>query len=116
MYLDDGVTREINPIWNDIYNAPTIAGMRKIKVIFNKGTDVEAVFEFLITKVTKTHEEDRPYCDVSCEGLAFHELGKIGYKIEFSTDVLTEKNTEWYNSRPVYGWGEGKAYATEQKW
>lgn len=116
MYLDDGVTRKINPIWNDIYNAPTIAGMRKIKVIFNKGTDVEAVFEFLITKVTKIHEEDRPYCDVSCEGLAFHELGKIGYKIEFSTDVLTEENTKWYNSRPAYEWGEGKAYATKQKW
>jgi len=33
-----------------------MVGMRKIKVIFNKGTTDEAVFEFLITRVTETHE------------------------------------------------------------
>lgn len=96
MYLDDGINRIKNPIWTDIYNASVIAGMRKIKVIFNKGTDVERVFEFVITKVTKSHENDKPQCDVQCEGLAFHELGKIGYKIEFSTDVLAEENYQWY--------------------
>ena len=67
-------------------------GMRKIKVIFNKATDYEKVFEFIITKVTKVHENDKPQCDVHCEGLAFHELGKIGYKIEFSTDELSEES------------------------
>lgn len=96
MYLDDGINRIKNPIWTDIYNASTIAGMRKIKVIFNRCTDDEAVFEFLITKVTKSHEKDKPQCDVQCEGLAFHELGKIGYKKEFSTDVLVEENYQWY--------------------
>ena len=96
MYLDDGVNRIKNPVWLDVYNASTIMGMRKIKVIFNKGTDVEKVFEFIITKVIKSHENDKPQCDVQCEGLAFHELGKIGYKIEFSTDVVSEENYQWY--------------------
>jgi len=36
MYLDDGITREVNPIWQDIYSAPALVGLRKIKVIFNK--------------------------------------------------------------------------------
>ena len=101
MYLYNGEEKIVNPVWNDIYNTPSLVGMRKIKVIFNKGTDVEQVFEFLITKVTKIHEEDKPSCKIECEGLAFHELGKIGYKIEFSTDVVTQKNYEWYKSRPV---------------
>ena len=102
MYLDNGIIRDLNPVWQDINNAAAIAGMRKIKVIFNKTTDVERVFEFLITKVTKSHENDKPQCDVHCEGLAFHELGKIGYKIEFSTDVLTEASYEWSKKRPKY--------------
>ena len=102
MYLDNGIIRDLNPVWQDINNAAVIAGMRKIKVIFNKTTDVKQVFEFLITKVTKTHENDRPWCDVHCEGLAFHELGKVGYKIEFSTDVLTEASYQWSKKRPKY--------------
>lgn len=116
MYLDDGVTREVNPVWQSVYNAPTIAGMRKIKVVFNKNTEVEKVFEFLIIKVTKSHENDKPQCDVTCEGLAFHELGKVGYKIEFSTDTLTLENDKWYKSRPKYEWGTGKDYATQEEW
>ena len=111
MYLDDGITREVNPIWQDIYSAPALVGLRKIKVIFNKQTDVEAVFEFVITKVTKVHENDKPSCEINCEGLAFHELGKIGYKIELSTDVLVEENNEWYKRRPKYG-----TYSSEKEW
>lgn len=111
MYLDDGITREVNPIWQDIYSAPALVGLRKIKVIFNKQTDVEAVFEFVITKVTKVHENDKPLCEISCEGLAFHELGKIGYKIELSTDVLVEENNEWYKRRPKYG-----TYSSQEEW
>ena len=118
MYLDDGITRQLNPVWADIYNAPTIAGMRKIKVIFNKGVqDAEKVFEFLITKVTKIHENDEPYCEVNCEGLAFHELGKIGYKVELSTDVLVEENTKWYATRPKYeNYTQATWSAAEQTW
>jgi len=31
-------------------------------------------------------------CEVTCEGLAFHELGKIGYKIALEADDLIEEN------------------------
>lgn len=42
------------------------------------------VFEFLITKITEEHESDHLMCNVECEGLAFHELGKIGYRYDLS--------------------------------
>jgi len=45
--------------------------MRKIKVIFNKATDDEAVFEFVIIHVEEDHEGDILTCSVECEGLAF---------------------------------------------
>ena len=53
--------------------------MRKIKVVFNKGNSNEHVFEFMITEVTEEHSDDALMCNVTCEGLAFNELGKIGY-------------------------------------
>ncbi len=83
MYLEDGLE---NPNWHNTRNGNLIANMRKIKVIFNKATDDEKVFEFLITKVEDSHEEDQLYCYVECEGLAFHELGKQGYKVSLNSE------------------------------
>ena len=84
-----------NPIWYNTRNGNLIAGMRKAKVIFNKYTDDEKVFEFLITKVTEEHEKDQLFCKVECEGLAFHELGKRGYKYDLSQDNFELDNKAW---------------------
>lgn len=54
-----------------------------------------SVFEFPITKITETHEQDQLICNVECEGLPFHELGKIGYKISLSSDLFLLNKKEW---------------------
>jgi hypothetical protein len=46
-------------------------GLRKLKVIFNKGTEFEEVFELVITKVEENHEKDITTCEIESEGLAF---------------------------------------------
>jgi len=81
MYINEGAERKENPIWYNAINGNLAINMRKIKVIFNKKKINERVFEFLITKVTEKHKNGELMCEVSCEGLAFHELGKVGYKI-----------------------------------
>jgi len=48
-----------------------MTSLRKVKIIFNKGTINEAVFEFVITSVTETHERDILTCEIESEGLAF---------------------------------------------
>lgn len=68
-----------NPIWYNTRNGNLMINLRKIKIIFNKLTSDEEVFELLITKITEEHEADHLFCNVECEGLAFHELGKVGY-------------------------------------
>ena len=83
MYLEPNV---VNPVWYDIKNDALIVNMCKIKVVFNKNTTDEKVFEFLITNIDEIHQNDELYCEVSGEGLAFHELGKRGYKISLSQD------------------------------
>lgn len=81
MYIyEDGIKKE-NPLWHNTINGVILASLRKIKVIFNKRTEDEEVFEFVILEVEESHEGFEKYCSVKCEGLAFHELGKQGYKI-----------------------------------
>jgi len=92
MYLYFGKNRSENPIWHNVKDGTIVANMRKIKVIFNKdeylddGFYRDNVFELLIVNVKERHESDQVYCDIECEGLAFHELGKIGYKVSLASD------------------------------
>lgn len=84
-----------NPIWYTTKNGNIVANMRKIKVIFNKNLDKEEVFEFIITKVTEKHEGYSKICEVECESLAFHELGKQGYSITLSEDDFLAEYEDW---------------------
>jgi hypothetical protein len=88
-----------NENWYNTRNGNIIASMRKIKVIFNKATNDEAVFEFLIVDVKETHENDIMTCELKCEGLAFHELGKIGYMHSLSQEVFELEYEEWQKTR-----------------
>lgn len=95
MYLYDGEKLVENPIWYNTRNGNIAINLRKIKVIFNKQSIDEKIFEFLITKVTETHEGDKLTCNIECEGLAFHELGKIGYTISLSLDDYDLVYKKW---------------------
>ena len=103
MYYDDGKGTKIpNPIWYNTRNGNLIENFRKIKVIFNKQTADEQVFDFLLVKINEDHEQDIPTCTVECEGLAFHELGKTGYKYDLSYDNFALEMEAWENSgKPI---------------
>ena len=84
-----------NPIWYNTRNGNLAVNLRKIKVIFNKDTIDKKIYEFMITKVTESHESDKLFCNVECEGLAFQELGKHGYTISLSLDDYDLLYKEW---------------------
>lgn len=96
MYLDGGL-RE-NPIWYNTRNGVILADLRKLKVIFNKKQANEKIFEFLITKVSESHEKGQLMCKVESEGLAFHELGHKGLKVSFSLQDYLNDYNEWADS------------------
>ena len=84
IYIFNGKELVENPIWYNVINGTLIANLRKIKIIFNKGNkELEKIYEFVIEKVTETHQDGMLMCDVMGTGLAFQELGKSGYKIYF---------------------------------
>lgn len=85
-----------NPLWYNTKNGNLLVNLRKIKVIFNKGEEGEGVYEFVIQKVTESHNNGQLICDIEAEGLAFQELGKSGYKITLNYDeflIDAEKDT-----------------------
>ena len=91
-----------NPIWYNTTNGNLITNMRKIKVIFNKKTADEEVFEFLITQIEMNHASGVPLCTIECtNGLAYHELGKRGYKIELSSELFTEASVEYFKNTQI---------------
>ncbi len=96
-YRENGILIE-NPIWYNVINGALIVNLRKLKVIFNKGNKGEEVFEFVINKVTETHSDGQLKCEVSAEGLAFQELGKVGYKISLLSQDFIDEYNDWYNS------------------
>ena len=98
MYIRENGDKKENPIWYNYVNGNLIASLRKIKIIINKNEDNEKILEFLITSVTERHEKEELYCDVKCEGLAFHELGKTGYKISLSSDDFYEEDRVWFEN------------------
>ena len=115
MYIEPGVE---NPAWYNVRKGFIIANMRKIKVIFNKNTEDEYVLEFLITNVDETHENDQLYCEVKCEGLAFHELGKRGYKLALNSDdyYMDEEVAAWYDGDATYQAEHEEPIANIQYW
>ena len=96
-YRENGILIE-NPIWYNVINGALIVNLRKLKVIFNKGNKGEEVFEFVINKVVETHSDGQLKCEVSAEGLAFQELGKVGYKISLLSQDFIDEYNDWYNS------------------
>lgn len=96
MYVYEGVQRIVNPIWYTTKDGTIAESMRKIKLILNKRQKDERVFEFVILKVKERHSSDELYCDVEGSGLAFEELGKVGYKITLSGDDFYEEDYQWF--------------------
>ena len=98
MYIQDGAKTIINPIWYNVRNGNLMANLRKIKVIFNNAEKNDDIFEFLIVKVQEEHNGYELSCHVECEGLAFHELGKIGYAFSLNQDTFLADVEEWKKS------------------
>ena len=96
MYYYNGLKRVENPIWYTTKNGVIVQDMRKIKLIFNKQTKVEKIFEFLITKVQESHKDDMLICEVTTEGLFFNELGKWGYKVSLSSEEFYARDYDYY--------------------
>lgn len=98
MYIYKGADRIENPIWYNTQNGNIAINMRKIKVIFDKDEALPRVYEYIITKISESHDKDILQCEVTCEGLAFHELGKTGYKVSLKQEDFENDDYDWFET------------------
>ena len=97
-YFKDNAMIE-NPYWYDLKHGLLLVDMRKIKLIFNKGSRDEEVYEFVVTEAEEKHEDDGSlFCEVVGSGLSFQELGKKGYKISLSEDDYYNDMDNYYDA------------------
>lgn len=80
----------IEAILGDNYNEDK---MRRLKRQLNLE---EVILEFLVISVTEDHAGDNVSIEVKSEGLAFHELGKIGYKISLEPQNFIDDYNAWF--------------------
>lgn len=95
-YRENNILVE-NPLWKNTQNGNIIVGLRKVRICFNKNTDKQKIYDFVITKVTEKHDKGTLFCEVEAEGIAFQELGKIGYKITLNQDEFDVDYEKWWN-------------------
>lgn len=82
--------RIINPRWQDAENNILAENTRILKVFVQIGNTTK-VFPFIIDKITDKRDENfSVYKEITCNGLAFAELGKVGYKLELNSFVLEQ--------------------------
>ena len=82
--------RIINPRWQDTENNILAENTRILKVFVQIGNTTK-VFPFIIDKITDKRDENfSVYKEITCNGLAFAELGKVGYKLELNSFVLEQ--------------------------
>lgn len=102
MYIRDNGELIENPIWEKVYANSPLLNLHKIKVIFDKEVaSSDNVFEFMVDTVTESHMDGVLTCEVKSTGLAFHELGKIGYKIVLSPDEFYTRYEAWFADSPA---------------
>lgn len=87
-------TRLTNPRWKDVETGILAENTRVLKVTI-QFADRTKVFPFIIDEIVNRRDKDfSVYKEVKGNGLAFAELGKIGYKLELTSDVLEDDFAE----------------------
>ena len=78
----------INPRWEDINNGVLAENTRVLKVFLQTDTEIK-IYPFIIDKITdKRDSHFSVYREIEASGLAFSDLGKVGYKLELNSNTL----------------------------
>lgn len=79
----------INPRWQDAENGILAENTRVLKVTVQFSETEQKTFPFIIDKIINKREKNfSTYKEITGNGLAFAELGKIGYKLELNSHTL----------------------------
>lgn len=86
---------ENNTLWyNDLVQSQNLANEKRVKLIFDKTLPTQRILEFVITTMEQSRNGEELYCNVTCSGLAFKWLGKIGFDITLDSETMLLEQEE----------------------
>lgn len=114
-YVDKASNQRIeNPRWKDAESGILAENTRVLKVYVEYPGETK-VFPFIVDKIIDARDSNfKVMKKVSCSGLAFAELGKIGYKIEFSDQALKDDWETDENVIPTVNYWLDKVFPNER--
>lgn len=88
-YIDKTTNQKLpNPRWQDSENGVLAENTRVLKVFIKYKKETKVYPLIIDTLVTKRDEHFSVYREITASGLAFAELGKLGYKLELTHETL----------------------------
>ena len=88
-YIDKTTNQKLpNPRWQDAENGILAENTRVLKVFIKYKKETKVYPLIIDTLVTKRDEHFSVYREITASGLAFAELGKLGYKLELTHETL----------------------------
>ena len=115
-YYIDPVTnqRMLNPRWEDSENGILAENTRILKIFISYSDEVK-VFPLLINSLTiKRDEHFSVYKEIVADGLAFSELGKLGYKLELTHEILEADYKEDLSTTATINYWLDKVFPNEK--
>lgn len=79
-----------NPRWEDINKGVLAENTRILKVFLkDEQKDKIKIYPFIVDKIIdKRDSHFAVYKEITCSGMAFSELGKVGYKLELNQEIF----------------------------
>jgi hypothetical protein len=116
----DNTTQDFieNPLWySKTDELRQLLNEQKIKVIYDKSTSTQEIFEFVVSKISEERKNLQLIMKVECESLAVYELSKIGKQLTLNEDILLleEEETESTITPNINFWLD-RVFPTGDKW
>ena len=115
-YIDEETNeKRDNPRWRDTENGILAENTRILKVFVKYGENDVAVYPFRIDTIVKKRDNNfSTYREITANGLAFSELGKVGYKIELSQTIVEQDYEKDPTIRPTLQYWLDKVFPNEK--
>ena len=87
----------------------------RILKVFLKNGEEDKIYPFIVDKITdKRDSHFAIYKEVECNGLAYAELGKTGYKLELTSEIVNLELEDNPNLTPTMDYWLDKVFPNER--
>lgn len=115
-YIDQKTNQKIiNPRWSDAEKGILAQNTRILKVFVKYSEINTKVFPLIVDKITDRRDANYSvYKEISASGLAFAELGKVGYKLDFTSQTIEDDYAKDNTIAPTINYWLDKVFPNEK--